>query len=1001
MNDNEIQIRITGTHGELKSTLAAAVSSAKDAAGEIKSSFTKAGEGASTSFKAMKADISKVSSEMSEMARTSTSAATASARAWLQADAAIEKLAKAQAEASREVKAAKAAYESGRSSLEEYNASLLRTKAALNMVENEHRQAMSELRKSPPAQGPGIGGGPPVGSIGSLKGTLQGIGIAVGINEMLQLGTATVRSAAEFERLRSVLETLEGGKGGANARFADLKKFATETPYELSEVVTAFARLKAQGLDPSNAALRSYGNTASAMGKSITQIIEAASDAVMGENERLKEFGIKARDNGNTVIFTFKGISTEVKKTSADIQAYLLNIGNTDFAGAMERQMKTLGGAFSNLKDAAANFADEVGQGGLSAAIRDVITEMTGAAGASGSLAKELGGVLGETIRAVADIVKTFGGVVGEVFNTVKQIVGDVFGKSAGDAFTFGNILKAVSMIVRAFGDTIRAVFTIIGTAVQTGINAFTTFADVVRKAMVFDFSGALAALQSGINREVEIVREGADRIRKIRADAANAGVRIRQGDGSWGITSNVSDWMAPSAPAGGLAVPGGASPRTGGTGRSRTGGAGGSKAETTRTGEWRDELQDKLLDEEKAGRETLSFTEKFWREKLALARKGSKEEKEINRELIRTQISLAREKSQEDIAALRHFEELDRSAAENEVELARMVLDEKLSLIDEEENAGHISALQAIRDRAQVNQEIIRLEKELETKLYSIKLGSLTMQRSQYARGTAQYREYTRQIEQIETQHQQRMRQIDAQGQKLQTAADRQASLERTRLQRTAIQQISQSWASTLSQMLTLQMSFSEGIRGLWQGVQQMIANALATVIQNWLTQKLTSMIMGKAIDQAAGAGQIAANAAIAGSAAYASTAAIPIVGPALAPAAAATAYGATMAFQGLLAAGNSFDVGAWNLSQDQFAKVHAGEMIIPPEMAGGMRNLFRAVGGSNDNGSSARFGGFGQTSNNFHIHAMDAKDVRRLFMDHKGPIAEALRKYARDGGR
>ncbi|CAL1241976.1 hypothetical protein [Candidatus Methylocalor cossyra] len=54
-----------------------------------------------------------------------------------------------------------------------------------------------------------------------------------------------------------------------------LRRFSTETPYELTEVTEAFIRLQSMGLD------------ASAMGKPIMQFIEAVADASVGEFERL------------------------------------------------------------------------------------------------------------------------------------------------------------------------------------------------------------------------------------------------------------------------------------------------------------------------------------------------------------------------------------------------------------------------------------------------------------------------------------------------------------------------------------------------------------------------------------------------------------------------------------------------------------------------------------------------------------------------------------------
>lgn len=85
---------------------------------------------------------------------------------------------------------------------------------------------------------------------------------------------------------------------------------------------------------------------------------------------------------------------------------------------------------------------------------------------------------------------------------------------------------------------------------------------------------------------------------------------------------------------------------------------------------------------------------------------------------------------------------------------------------------------------------------------------------------------------------------------------------------------------------------------------------------------------------------------AGVAAAAAYASTAAIPVVGPALAPAAAASALAAVEAFGSMAA----LATGAWNIPSDMAANLHAGEMVIPASFASGMRS---AMTGSNGGGN------------------------------------------------
>lgn len=168
----------------------------------------------------------------------------------------------------------------------------------------------------------------------------------------------------ESQRLKASLITVTGSIDNANTAWAKLEEFASTTPYELEQSITAFTRMKSLGLNPTREALTSFGNTAASMGKDLNQMIEAVADASTGEFERLKEFGIRAKQQKESVAFTFQGVTTEVKKNSEEITAYLRSIGDTAFAGAMERQMATLGGAASNLGDNMGALARAVGQAG-------------------------------------------------------------------------------------------------------------------------------------------------------------------------------------------------------------------------------------------------------------------------------------------------------------------------------------------------------------------------------------------------------------------------------------------------------------------------------------------------------------------------------------------------------------------------------------------------------------------------------------------------------------
>lgn len=160
-----------------------------------------------------------------------------------------------------------------------------------------------------------------------------------------------VESQRQLDKMSASLKTLTGSTQGAKQALSILQDFARDTPYGLEQAVEGFRKLVALGLTPSEEALRSYGNTASAMGKDLNQMIEAVADASTFEFERLKEFGIKAKQNQSDIEFTFQGTTTVVKKNAADIEQYLLNIGNVNFAGAMADQANTLNGAIASAED--------------------------------------------------------------------------------------------------------------------------------------------------------------------------------------------------------------------------------------------------------------------------------------------------------------------------------------------------------------------------------------------------------------------------------------------------------------------------------------------------------------------------------------------------------------------------------------------------------------------------------------------------------------------------
>ena len=218
-----------------------------------------------------------------------------------------------------------------------------------------------------------------------------------------QLGGFIFKTNRSFEILQKRLQVVEGSAGRGAARFQEIVDVAVNTPATIEELTTSFTRLRAVGLKPTAEDLVSLSNTASANGKTVVQFAEAVADASTFEFERMKEFGIVARKEGDLVAITVDGITKRIAANAKTITNEFLNIGNTRFAGAAKAQMETLDGTVSNLKDRAQLFALAIGEGGLNKELAALGKTITKLMGAGKGLAGTIGQVLGDAVKSIRE----------------------------------------------------------------------------------------------------------------------------------------------------------------------------------------------------------------------------------------------------------------------------------------------------------------------------------------------------------------------------------------------------------------------------------------------------------------------------------------------------------------------------------------------------------------------------------------------------------------------
>ena len=183
------------------------------------------------------------------------------------------------------------------------------------------------------------------------------------VRYLKDVGMKSYETRKEYARFEATLRNATGSSEEAAEAMKMLQQLAKDTPASVSEWTESYIKLVNRGIKPTTDELTAMGDIAMSQGKDIDQFIEALLDAMTGENERLKEFGITASKNGKTTAYTFRGVTTEVQNTDMAIKNYILSLGKLQgVQGSMATQMNELAGLESNLGDQMESIYNKIGK---------------------------------------------------------------------------------------------------------------------------------------------------------------------------------------------------------------------------------------------------------------------------------------------------------------------------------------------------------------------------------------------------------------------------------------------------------------------------------------------------------------------------------------------------------------------------------------------------------------------------------------------------------------
>ena len=629
----------------------------------------------------------------------------------------------------------------------------------------------------------------------------------------------------------------------------------------------------------------------------------------------------------------------------------------------------------------------------------------------------ESGGLMKIVFDGIVSLFEGFG----EIINAVGAAFNEMFAGVGGGALDWGNIIKGViEAVVIAFkavayavvfvADACKASFDLIvgagiwlwgklveafeaiGLELKIAGELVQTFAKVAYDAFTMNWTGIVSDWDAGLAGIEKTVRARGAQI------VADAKATSEQAKGWFAAAGGVADqfksfsgsfWQTEHKPEStGVKSPGAV--RDDGPDLEHHAKAKKGKSDKPSIMEgWKAELADMLADEANFGADDAQLTLQFWNSKLALVKKGTKEEVEARREAARAKLAVLKEEGQDEAASIRNVLAIKTDAAQADVALAKIGLQEKISAIDAAEQAGRIGATAAAQDRAGLNSQLYKLDADLENRIFTLKLRAL-QDEAQIRTLTKQQRDaINRQIELLEVQHLDRMRVLNAQNaQKMQQDEQKVVAA-----QRAGWTGVAKTFGDALGQMITFQKGFAATVNGLWQSLVGGVSQAISRMVSNWIIAIAT----GTAAEEMAHMRLVVMHAKTAAAGAWKAVVGIPIIGPILAPIAAATAFAGVMAFS----AEGGYDVPSGGYGIDgrggQIGVVHPEEMVLPASLANGFRSMFAAPA-ANNNTPAAANDGAREIHAHYHDHSERGLTTAQIIAN-RSALAKALKMAHREG--
>lgn len=203
-----------------------------------------------------------------------------------------------------------------------------------------------------------------------------------GIGSAVKALAATVVSVSFANSIKKELMETEksvagligafGGLKAARDQFEMLQQAARDTIQPFDQLRAVAMNLKRNGIQATAEQMKTFSQIAYGTGQSLETVGNAFTSALQGRVKSLNQLGIVAKDNGDKLILTYKGVTTTVEKSAEGLDKYFETLGEEN-KGALEYLQGGMTGAINHLDNAWGDFVRGIAESGLGQAIADTI----------------------------------------------------------------------------------------------------------------------------------------------------------------------------------------------------------------------------------------------------------------------------------------------------------------------------------------------------------------------------------------------------------------------------------------------------------------------------------------------------------------------------------------------------------------------------------------------------------------------------------------------------